>query len=124
MLPHTDQSFVPGALRVVGAATSSCTTRAPLVRMCGTAASVSTLLIVVGMPNSPATAGNGRLDARVAALPLEGVHHRRLFAADVRAGALVHPDVDALAGPHRVRADEPGGVRLVAPRVPSRRAAR
>ena len=34
---------------------------APLMRMCGTAASVSTLLIVVGWPNSPATAGNGGL---------------------------------------------------------------
>ena len=29
--------------------------------MCGTAASVSTLLIVVGMPKTPATAGNGGL---------------------------------------------------------------
>jgi hypothetical protein len=34
---------------------------APLFRMCGTAASVSTLLIVVGMPNTPETAGNGGL---------------------------------------------------------------
>ena len=29
--------------------------------MCGTAASVSTLLIVVGWPNTPETAGNGGL---------------------------------------------------------------
>ena len=34
---------------------------APLVRMGGTAARVSTLLIVVGMPNTPAAAGNGGL---------------------------------------------------------------
>ncbi len=33
----------------------------PRMRMAGTAASVSTLLIVVGMPNNPATAGNGGL---------------------------------------------------------------
>src|SRR5205807_6433829 len=33
----------------------------PFVRMCGTAASVSTLLIVVGRPNKPAAAGNGGL---------------------------------------------------------------
>src|SRR6185369_17849290 len=34
---------------------------APRLMMCGTAASVSTLLIVVGMPNTPDTAGNGGL---------------------------------------------------------------
>jgi hypothetical protein len=35
-----------------------------------------------------------RLDARVAALALEGVEHRGLLAADVRPGAAVHHDVD------------------------------
>jgi len=37
--------------------------------MCGTAARVSTLLIVVGMPNRPATAGNGGLMRGLPRLP-------------------------------------------------------
>ena len=34
---------------------------APFATMCGTTASVSTLLMVVGQPKSPAAAGNGGL---------------------------------------------------------------
>ena len=64
---------------------------APRLRMCGTAASVSTLLIVVGMPKSAGLRRERRLDARVAALALDRVHQRGLFAADVRA----RPAVDA-----------------------------
>ena len=37
--------------------------------MCGTAASVSTLLIVVGMPKTPACAGNGGLIRGLPRLP-------------------------------------------------------
>ena len=54
-----------------------------------------------------------RLDARIAAAPLERIHQRRLFAADVGAGAAVHVNVDAVAAPHRVRAEDTGGVRLL-----------
>ena len=42
---------------------------APLFRMCGTAASVSTLLIVVGWANTPDTAGNGGLMRGLPRLP-------------------------------------------------------
>src|SRR4051795_13075096 len=60
MLPHTDQSLVP-VLLGLSARAIFLYQSAPLFRMCGTAASVSTLLIVVGCPNTPATAGNGGL---------------------------------------------------------------
>src|SRR5207237_9632171 len=38
--------------------------------------------------------GERRLDPRVTALPLDGVHERRLFAADVRPRAAVHMNLD------------------------------
>src|SRR5215212_8870892 len=60
MLPHTDHSFVPVLFGLSGRE-NFLYHSAPLFRMCGTAASVSTLLIVVGCPNTPATAGNGGL---------------------------------------------------------------
>ena len=68
MWPQTEIELGAGALRVAEAE-HSCTTSAPLMRMCGTAASVSTLLIVVGMPNTPATAGNGGLMRGLPRLP-------------------------------------------------------
>src|SRR5688500_20205321 len=60
MLPHTDHSLVPVLFGLSGRETFLYQS-APLTRMCGTAASVSTLLIVVGWPNNPAAAGNGGL---------------------------------------------------------------
>src|SRR5512145_2668454 len=60
MLPQTLQSFVPVLLGLSGRAIFLYHS-APLLMMCGTAASVSTLLIVVGMPKTPDTAGNGGL---------------------------------------------------------------
>ena len=60
MLPHTEKSLVPVLFGLSGRAIFLYHS-APLFRMCGTAASVSTLLIVVGMPNTPDTAGNGGL---------------------------------------------------------------
>src|SRR6187397_237579 len=60
MFPHTDHSLVPVLFGLSGRE-NFLYHSAPLFRMCGTAASVSTLLIVVGCPNSPATAGNGGL---------------------------------------------------------------
>src|SRR5204862_5206583 len=42
---------------------------APFLRMCGTAARVSTLLIVVGIPNTPEAAGNGGLMRGLPRLP-------------------------------------------------------
>src|SRR3954451_12307276 len=60
MLPHTDHSLVP-VLFGLSARAIFLYHSAPLFRMCGTAASVSTLLMVVGCPKTPATAGNGGL---------------------------------------------------------------
>src|SRR5574339_1281711 len=60
MLPHTEYNLVPVLFGLSGRE-NFLYQSAPLLRMCGTAASVSTLLIVVGCPNSPATAGNGGL---------------------------------------------------------------
>ena len=48
----------------------------------------------------------GRLDARVAATPLERVHEGRLFTADVGAGAAMDVHVHRLPTPHRVFADD------------------
>src|SRR3982751_4800045 len=60
MLPHTEYSFVPVDLGL--SVRIHCLYQfAPLFTMCGTAASVSTLLIVVGDANTPDTAGNGGL---------------------------------------------------------------
>src|SRR3954469_7444123 len=60
MLPHTDHSLVP-VLFGLSARAIFLYHSAPLLRMCGTATSVSTLLMVVGCANTPATAGNGGL---------------------------------------------------------------
>jgi hypothetical protein len=57
--PQTDRSLVPvlfGLLSDIPLYHS-----APRITMCGAAASVSTLLMVVGMPNRPDCAGNGGL---------------------------------------------------------------
>src|SRR4028119_2139329 len=60
MLPHTENSLVPVLFGLSGR--PNCLYHsAPLFRMCGAAVSVSTLLIVVGWANRPATAGKGGL---------------------------------------------------------------
>src|SRR5581483_11330227 len=60
MLPHTEKSLVPVLFGLSGRI--HCLYQsAPLLMMCGTAASVSTLLIVVGCANTPDTAGHGGL---------------------------------------------------------------
>src|SRR6185312_14291126 len=56
--------------------------------------------------------GERRLDARIAAPAFDGVHHRGLFTADVRASTLVDHNVDALAASHRVLADDASVVGL------------
>src|SRR5690348_17975214 len=59
MLPHTEKSLVPALFGFES--DIDLYHAAPRFRMCGTAASVSTLLIVVGLPKRPATAGKGGL---------------------------------------------------------------
>src|ERR1700710_2350533 len=60
MLPHTENSFVP-VLLVLSGRPYCLYQAAPFLMMYGAAANVSTLLMVVGLPNKPATAGNGGL---------------------------------------------------------------
>src|SRR5438034_2847699 len=60
MLPHTEYSLVP-VLFGLSARENFLYQFAPLFTMGGTAASVSTLLIVVGSAKTPDTAGNGGL---------------------------------------------------------------
>src|SRR5215210_2264844 len=67
MWPQTDTSFVPVLLGFPRQ--SDLYQAAPRFRMWGTALSVSTLLIVVGSPNRPATAGNGGLMRGLPRLP-------------------------------------------------------
>jgi hypothetical protein len=52
MCPHTEISLVPVLLGLLR--DSPLYHSPPRIMMCGTAANVSTLLIVVGMPNTPA----------------------------------------------------------------------
>src|SRR6185312_6485044 len=67
MLPHTDKSLEPVLLGLES--DMLLYQSAPRTRMCGTAASVSTLLIVVGCANTPETAGNGGLIRGLPRLP-------------------------------------------------------
>src|SRR5215213_110421 len=59
MLPHTEYNLVPVLLGFDS--DIPLYHAAPFMMISGTAASVSTLLIVVGWPNTPDTAGNGGL---------------------------------------------------------------
>src|SRR5690348_6183573 len=59
MLPHTEKSLLPVLLGLDS--DIDLYQSAPRLMMCGTAASVSTLLIVVGCANRPDTAGKGGL---------------------------------------------------------------
>src|SRR5690606_15249428 len=53
-----------------------------------------------------------RLESRVRAQALQGVHQRGLLAADVGAGAAVHGDVEGVAGAEDVPAQEARLARL------------
>ena len=67
MLPQTENSFVPVLLGLDSVI--ALYHAAPFLRISGTAARVSTLLIVVGIPNTPAAAGNGGLMRGLPRLP-------------------------------------------------------
>src|SRR6267143_3830000 len=67
MWPQTENSLVPVLLGLERL--SPLYQAAPFLRMCGTATRVSTLLIVVGMPNTPTAAGNGGLIRGLPRLP-------------------------------------------------------
>src|SRR5438270_5210749 len=49
-----------------------------------------------------------RLEARLALLALEAFEHRRLFAADIGAGAAVDEEVEIVAAAAGVLAEQPG----------------
>ncbi len=65
---------------------------APFSRMSRTQYSVSMLCSSVGRPNRPTCATYGRAQPRHAALAFDRFDHRRLFAADVGAGAAAQMD--------------------------------
>src|SRR5690349_8461437 len=68
MLPQTEYSLVP-VLFGLSARDHCLYHAAPFTRIGGTAARVSTLLIVVGWANTPETAGNGGLIRGLPRLP-------------------------------------------------------
>src|SRR6185295_135146 len=57
--------------------------------------------------------GKGRLDARIAALPLERLEKCRFLAADVRPGPPINNDIEAEAAPQNVLAEETPGTGLL-----------
>ena len=64
--------------------------------MNGTAASESTLLMTVGLPNRPLMRRQRRLGAHDAALAFEAFEQRGLLAADIGAGADAHLEVEGV----------------------------
>ena len=79
----------------------------------GTLASVSTLLMTVGRPHSPALVGEGRSEAGEAALALDALDQRGLLAADVGARAAAHLDpAGEAAAPGVSRTEVAGLVQL------------
>jgi hypothetical protein len=73
----------------------------------GTAAKVSVLLIVVGLPYRPKTGRERRLEARLALLAFERFEQRGFFAADVGAPAMVRVQVEIEALAEDVLAEKP-----------------
>src|SRR5439155_22421830 len=55
----------------------------------------------------------GRLDAGIAALPLERLEEGRLLPADVRPGPPIYNDIEAEAAPEDVLPQKPFGMSLV-----------
>ncbi len=96
-LPERAKTLVPLLVSVPTAAKAS----GPIVMRCGMLASVSTLLMMVGLPNSPWTAGKGGPRTRHAAPALDAVDQRGLLAADERAGAHLDDDVQVEAADQR-----------------------
>jgi hypothetical protein len=84
----------------------------PPSTMAGTEAIVSTLFTTWARRRAPTWPGRG-LEARVAAAALQRVEQRRLLAADVRAGAGVHHDVEVEARAEDVLAEVALGVGLL-----------
>ncbi len=78
----------------------------------GTAAKVSVLLIVVGLPYRPNAGRERRLEARLALLAFERFQQRGFFAADVGAEAVVGVQLEAEVAAQDVVAQEAGRARL------------
>ena len=62
--------------------------------MKGTAAKLSTLLMMVGLPNRPSMAGIGGLERTMPRLPSSDFQHGGFFAADIGAGAAADLEVE------------------------------
>ena len=55
------------------------------------------MLMLVGLPHSPAAAGNGGLNRWCGALTFDGLHHSRLFASHIGVAGEGHFSVKAEA---------------------------
>ncbi len=75
----------------------------PICTMCGMCDSVSTLLTTVGFAYRPSIAGNGGLSRGMPRSPSSDSMQRGFLAADVRARAAVHDDLEVEAGAEDVR---------------------
>ena len=76
----------------------------------GTAAKVSVLLMVVGLPYRPKLAGNGG-EARLALLAFQRFEQRGFFAADVGAVAMERVQLEVEFRAQDLVAQEAGGAR-------------
>ena len=100
--PESDMRRVPCSARCRARRTS----RRRGAGSCGTVPSVSTLLSSVGRLERARDGGERRLGRRLAALAVQRRQKRRLLAADVGAGAAVQHDLELVARPVELAADE------------------
>ena len=100
ILPPSANTFVPDEVCVPMDANHA----APLLIMGLMFAHVSTLLIIVGLPNSPL--GKGRTGTGLAAVAFDGGEESSLLAADERAGAEADFYIEFKAEPQNILAEE------------------
>ena len=106
--PERPKTLVPGDFGVPSPANHA----APRPTMDGMAESVSTLLMTVGLPQSPDSTGNGRTGAGLRAPPLDRFEERGLLAEDEAARAAPQLDAAGEVASEHAGADEAGLFRL------------
>merc|ERR1719225_797962 len=70
---------------------------APRLQIVGATATVSTLVTVVGQPNTPTSAGKGGFRRGLPCLPSRLSRERSLLAADVGARSAVNEQVEVIS---------------------------
>ena len=108
-LPTSEKTLVP-ALLVLPVSLNHA---GPLETMGATLYQVSTLLMLVGLPQRPFCAGNGGRGPGTAGEAFERGDQRGLFAADECAGAFHQLDIEAEAAAQDVVAEDAGLPRLL-----------